>query len=116
MNGKALRVALAHSSRDSAPRRSRPCTWRACSARRWGARRRTTREATPEPFAREAKHNAEVRLLHRDVLVIFEGEDKYKNLFCTIRVTNLAEGAASEDVAEFLRERAWRGSWTGRQR
>ena len=81
-----------------------------------GRKKEDDAEATPEPFAREAKHNAEVRLLHRDVLVIFEGEDKYKNLFCTIRVTNPAEGAASEDVAEFWRERAWRGSWTGRQR
>ena len=101
LNGACLRVALATDSVDS--RRAVATVHMAgvqCPA--MGRKKEDDAEATPEPFAREAKHNAEVRLLHRDVLVIFEGEDKYKNLFCTIRVTNPAEGAASEDVAEFL--------------
>ena len=104
LNGACLRVALATDSVDS--RHAVATVHMAgvqCPA--MGRKKEDDAEATPEPFAREAKHNAEVRLLHRDVLVIFEGEDKYKNLFCTIRVANpeKTEGAAEvSDVAEFL--------------
>lgn len=61
-------------------------------------------EPTPEPFAREAKHFTEVRLLNRDVHVVFEGEDKFKNLYCTIRAVPGATIATevTEDVAESL--------------
>ena len=41
--------------------------------------------AKPEPFAREAKHFTEVRLLNRDVHIVPEGTDKYNNLFCTVQ-------------------------------
>ena len=110
LNGACLRVALATDSADS--RRAVATVHMAgvqCPA--MGRKKEDGGEAIPEPFAREAKHNTEIRLLHRDVLVIFEGEDKYKNLFCTIRAReanpdgngDAAEGAAaSEDVAEFL--------------
>ena len=53
-------------------------------------------EPKPEPFAREAKHFTEVRLLNRDVLIVPEGTDKYNNLFCTIRAPD------GGDVAELL--------------
>lgn len=40
--------------------------------------------AGPQPFAREAKHFTEMRLLHRDVEVKLEGVDKYGNLFGSV--------------------------------
>uniref|UniRef100_A0A061S7B9 Staphylococcal nuclease domain-containing protein 1 n=1 Tax=Tetraselmis sp. GSL018 TaxID=582737 RepID=A0A061S7B9_9CHLO len=42
-------------------------------------------EPTPEPFAREAKHFAECRILNREVRVVLEGVDKYNNLFGTVK-------------------------------
>ena len=47
--------------------------------------------AKPEPFAREAKHFTEVRLLNRDVHIVPEGTDKYNNLFCTVRTPDGAD-------------------------
>lgn len=38
----------------------------------------------PAPFAREAKHFTEMRLLHRDVEVKLEGVDKYGNLYGSV--------------------------------
>ncbi|RLN73714.1 hypothetical protein BBJ28_00026222, partial [Nothophytophthora sp. Chile5] len=38
----------------------------------------------PAPHAREAKHFAEMRLLHRDVELKLEGVDKYGNLFGSV--------------------------------
>mmetsp|Transcript_28764 Transcript_28764/g.37765 ORF Transcript_28764/g.37765 Transcript_28764/m.37765 type:complete len:904 (+) Transcript_28764:127-2838(+) len=38
----------------------------------------------PEPFAREAKHFTEIRLLHREVDVLLEGVDKYGNFYGTV--------------------------------
>ena len=104
LNGSVLRVALATDSVDS--RHAVATVHMAgvqCPA--MGRKKENDAEATPEPFAREAKHHAEIRLLHRDVVVVFEGEDKYKNLFCTVRVQTppgQESAAGSEDVAEFL--------------
>lgn len=53
----------------------------------------------PEPFAREAKHFTEIKLLHREVRVVLEGTDKYSNLHGTVL---FAEGGAPVDVAEQL--------------
>ena len=58
--------------------------------------------AKPEPFAREAKHFTEVRLLNRDVHIVPEGTDKYNNLFCTVRTpdgADLAEALAGNGLA-----------------
>ena len=113
LNGTCLRVALATDSVDS---RHAVATVHMAGVQCPAMGRREKKEssdesspATPEPFAREAKHNTEIRLLHRDVLIIFEGEDKYKNLFCTIRVATTsttpsdpAGTAPVEDVAEVL--------------
>ena len=41
--------------------------------------------AQPEPFAREARHFVEVRLLHRVVDVALDGVDRHGNLFGTIK-------------------------------
>ncbi|KAJ0393787.1 hypothetical protein P43SY_008224 [Pythium insidiosum] len=38
----------------------------------------------PQPFAREAKHFTESRLLHRDVELKLEGVDKYGNLYGSV--------------------------------
>lgn len=56
-------------------------------------------EAAPEPFAREAKHFTEVKLLNREVRVVLEGADKYQNLFCSVLY---AEEGQPVDVAEQL--------------
>ncbi|ACO66294.1 predicted protein [Micromonas commoda] len=60
-------------------------------------------DAKPEPFAREAKHFTEVRLLNRDVHIVPEGTDKYDNLFCTVRIpgdgADLAEALAGNGLA-----------------
>lgn len=58
--------------------------------------------AKPEPFAREAKHFTEVRLLHRDVRIVPEGTDKFNNLFCTVQTpdgADLAEALAGNGLA-----------------
>ena len=113
LNGTCLKVALATDSVDS---RHAVATVHMAGVQCPAMGRREKKEssdesspATPEQFAREAKHNTEIRLLHRDVLVIFEGEDKYKNLFCTIRVATSSTIQADqtgtapvEDVAEVL--------------
>jgi len=44
----------------------------------------TRSENAAEPYAREAKHFAECKVLHREVRVVLEGVDKYQNLFGTL--------------------------------
>ena len=56
----------------------------------------------PEPFAREAKHFTETRLLHRDVELFYAGEDKYKNAFFSVRVTDEDAGDPAFDPAVAL--------------
>ncbi|KAL2643329.1 hypothetical protein R1flu_010916 [Riccia fluitans] len=53
-------------------------------------------EVPPDPFAREAKHFAEVRVLNRDVRIVLEGVDKYNNLIGSIRY---ADGDVAADLA-----------------
>jgi staphylococcal nuclease domain-containing protein 1 len=38
----------------------------------------------PEPFAMQAKHFTESRLLNRDIKVVMQGIDKNGNIFCTV--------------------------------
>ena len=59
-------------------------------------------DAKPEPFAREAKHFTEVRLLNRDVHIVPEGTDKYDNLFLHGAIrdgADLAEALAGNGLA-----------------
>ncbi|CAN1242042.1 Ribonuclease TUDOR 1 [Linum perenne] len=41
-------------------------------------------EVVPEPFAVEARHFTELRVLNRDVRVVFEGHDKFSNLIGSV--------------------------------
>ncbi|MCO5577351.1 hypothetical protein L7F22_031180 [Adiantum nelumboides] len=41
-------------------------------------------EVPPEPYAREAKHFTEVRVLHRDVRIVVQGADKFGNLIGSV--------------------------------
>ena len=43
-------------------------------------------EPVPEPFAREAKHFTEMKVLNREVRVNLEGVDRYENLFGSVLV------------------------------
>ena len=56
----------------------------------------------PEPFAREAKHITETRLLHRDAELFYAGEDKHKNAFFSVRVTDEDAGDPAFDPAVAL--------------
>lgn len=56
-------------------------------------------EASPEPFARESKHFSECKVLHREVRLVVEAQDKYNNLVgnCFFTV-----GGQPVDLAEAL--------------
>eukprot|EP00898_Chlorokybus_atmophyticus_P005051 jgi/Chlat1/5547/Chrsp369S00840 len=56
-------------------------------------------DTAAEPYAREAKHYAECRILHRDVRVVLEGVDKYQNLFGSVFYP---EDDQPRDIAEEL--------------
>lgn len=43
-----------------------------------------TAEVPPEPYALQARHFSEVRVLHREVRVIFRGADKFNNLIGSV--------------------------------
>ncbi|KAI5084373.1 hypothetical protein GOP47_0000542 [Adiantum capillus-veneris] len=53
-------------------------------------------EVPPEPYAREAKHFTEVRVLNRDVRVIVEGADKFGNLIGSV---HYPQGDVAVDLA-----------------
>eukprot|EP00959_Pyramimonas_sp_CCMP1952_P196387 4106161-Pyramimonas_sp.AAC.1 len=53
----------------------------------------------PEPYAREAKHFCECKVLHREVRVVVEGVDKYQNIFGTLYHQDSGEPV---DLAEHL--------------
>lgn len=59
----------------------------------------TAGEPQPEPFAREAKHYTECRVLHRELRVILVGEDKYSNMFATVMYDG---GEVPSDIAAEL--------------
>ncbi|KAH7296655.1 hypothetical protein KP509_26G032900 [Ceratopteris richardii] len=56
----------------------------------------TNVEVPPEPFAREAKHFTEVRVLHRDVRIVVEGADKFSNLIGSV---HYSKGDVAVDLA-----------------
>lgn len=53
-------------------------------------------EVPPEPYAREAKHFTEIRVLHRDVRIIVEGADKFGNLIGSV---HYPKGDVAVDLA-----------------
>ncbi|BBN01059.1 staphylococcal nuclease domain-containing protein 1 [Marchantia polymorpha subsp. ruderalis] len=59
-------------------------------------------EVPPDPFAKEAKHFAEVRVLNRDVRIVLEGVDKFNNLIGSVRYE---DGETAADLAlELLKQ------------
>eukprot|EP00246_Nothoceros_aenigmaticus_P000016 TRINITY_DN10013_c0_g1_i1.p1 TRINITY_DN10013_c0_g1~~TRINITY_DN10013_c0_g1_i1.p1 ORF type:complete len:994 (+),score=218.35 TRINITY_DN10013_c0_g1_i1:98-3079(+) len=65
-------------------------------------------EVPPDPFAREAKHFTEVRVLHRDVRVVLEGVDKFSNLIGSVHyaagdeASNLALELVQQGLAKVV--------------
>ncbi|KAL2939573.1 Ribonuclease TUDOR 1 [Bienertia sinuspersici] len=78
------------------------------SAQKLAASAATGVEVAPDPFGREAKHFTEAHTLHRDVRIILEGLDKFKNLVCSVyyddngEVKNLALELVKNGLAKYL--------------
>ncbi|GLT83908.1 hypothetical protein SLE2022_021720 [Rubroshorea leprosula] len=53
-------------------------------------------EVAPEPYALEAKHFTEFRVLNRDVRIVLEGADKFNNLVGSV---HYPDGETSKDLA-----------------
>ncbi|XP_071722497.1 ribonuclease TUDOR 1-like [Rutidosis leptorrhynchoides] len=58
-------------------------------------------EVPPEPFGPEAKHFTEIRTLHREVRIVLEGTDKFKNLTGSVYYP---DGESARDLALELME------------
>ncbi|GAB4847393.1 Translin-1 [Ancistrocladus abbreviatus] len=54
------------------------------SAQRLAASAVSATEVSPDPFAREAKHFTETRVLNREVRIVLEGVDKFSNLIGSV--------------------------------
>jgi len=59
-----------------------------------------------QPFAKEARYYTEMRLLNREVTVLFEGVDKFNNLFGTIIIS---EDEKSKDPVTYQEELLLKG-------
>lgn len=65
-------------------------------------------ETPPDPFGREAKHFTETHTLHRDVRIVLEQPDKFKNLVGSVyyddggEVKNLALELVKNGLAKYL--------------
>ncbi|KAL4191912.1 hypothetical protein AMTRI_Chr06g191360 [Amborella trichopoda] len=66
------------------------------SAQRLAASTVASTDVSPDPFAREAKHFTEVRVLNRDVRIVLEGVDKFSNLIGSVYYP---EGDSAKDLA-----------------
>lgn len=67
----------------------------------------------PAPYAREAKHFTEMRLLHRDVELKLEGVDKYGNLYGSV-VHSSGKNISVELLRSGLAKMAdWSSAFTG---
>ncbi|CAL5373189.1 unnamed protein product [Camellia sinensis] len=66
------------------------------SAQRLAASSASSNEVAPDPFAREAKHFTEIRVLHRDVRIVLEGVDKFSNLIGSVYYP---DGESAKDLA-----------------
>ncbi|KAK4783043.1 hypothetical protein SAY86_007417 [Trapa natans] len=71
------------------------------SAQRLAASAATSNEVAPDPFALEAKHFTETRVLNRDVRVVLEGVDKFSNLIGSVYYP---DGETAKDLAPELVE------------
>lgn len=70
-------------------------------------------QAGPAPYAREAKHFTEMRLLHRDVELKLEGVDKYGNLYGSV-VHSSGKNISVELLKVGLAKMAdWSSAFTG---
>ncbi|CAI0449766.1 unnamed protein product [Linum tenue] len=72
----------------------------------------THQENPPQPFAVEAKHFTELRVLNREVRVVFEGKDKHGNLLGSVyypdgdTAKDLALELVENGLAEYVEWRA----------
>ncbi|KAB2622517.1 staphylococcal nuclease domain-containing protein 1 [Pyrus ussuriensis x Pyrus communis] len=66
-----------------------------------------------DPFALEAKHFTEIRVLHRDVRIVLEGNDKFSNLIGSVYYP---DGDSAKDLALELVENGYAKyvEWGGR--
>ncbi|TYZ57414.1 hypothetical protein PybrP1_005999 [[Pythium] brassicae (nom. inval.)] len=78
-----------------------------------GAAEPPSTPAGPAPYAREAKHFTEMRLLHRDVELKLEGVDKYGNLYGSV-VHSSGKNISVELLKTGLAKMAdWSSAFTG---
>uniref|UniRef100_A0A0D6R1R8 Ribonuclease n=1 Tax=Araucaria cunninghamii TaxID=56994 RepID=A0A0D6R1R8_ARACU len=66
------------------------------TAQRIAASTAPASEVPPDPFAREAKHFTEIRVLNRDVRIVLEGVDKFSNLIGSV---HYPDGDVAKDLA-----------------
>lgn len=66
------------------------------TAQRLAASTAAASEVPPDPYAREAKHFTELRVLNRDVRVVLEGVDKFSNLIGSV---HYPDGDVAKDLA-----------------
>lgn len=78
------------------------------TAQRLAASTATSAEVPPDPYAREAKHFTELRVLNRDVRVVLEGVDKFSNIIGSVHypdgdvVKDLALELVENGLAKFV--------------
>eukprot|EP01018_Ginkgo_biloba_P017900 Gb_32409 [translate_table: standard] len=66
------------------------------SAQRLAASTAMSSEVLPDPYAREAKHFTELRVLNRDVRIVLEGVDKFSNLIGSV---HYPDGDVAKDLS-----------------
>ncbi|KAM2075632.1 hypothetical protein ACFX1T_038489 [Malus domestica] len=74
------------------------------SAQRILASTASSVEVAADPFALEAKHFTEIRVLHRDVRIVLEGNDKFSNLIGSVYYP---DGDSAKDLALELVENGY---------
>ncbi|KAM1097623.1 hypothetical protein ACFX15_014510 [Malus domestica] len=74
------------------------------SAQRILASTASSVEVSADPFALEAKHFTEIRVLHRDVRIVLEGNDKFSNLIGSVYYS---DGDSAKDLALELVENGY---------
>nr|CAL38976.1 TUDOR protein with multiple SNc domains [Picea abies] len=66
------------------------------TAQRLAASTAVANEVLPDPYAKEAKHFTEIRVLNRDVRIVLEGVDKFSNLIGSVYYP---DGDVAKDLA-----------------
>ncbi|XP_009373672.2 ribonuclease TUDOR 2 [Pyrus x bretschneideri] len=74
------------------------------SAQRILASTASSVEVSADPYALEAKHFTEIRVLHRDVRIVLEGNDKFSNLIGSVYYS---DGDSAKDLALELVENGY---------